>query len=287
MLESIINPKSAKRGPWKMFFVGLVYATISLILVKFIFATDTVLSQYSGMLVVLFCVMFSLPFMYFIIKREERTDEVITGFWPVCKAHADALLALMCLFLGFVVAFSILNAIFQDPILFNAQLETYCMINSPGNIEGCVETFSINRVVGTGNATKIGLLLGIIENNVGVMIFTLIFSLLFGAGAIFILAWNASVIAAAVGVITKYQFGLEMFHKGIAMYMFHGFLEIGAYFITAMAGGVFGVGILRRKITNVRLLKVIQNSILLLFIALILLIIAAFVEVYITPIIFG
>ena len=27
MLESLINPKRAEKGPWKMFFIGLLYAT--------------------------------------------------------------------------------------------------------------------------------------------------------------------------------------------------------------------------------------------------------------------
>ena len=71
MLESLINPKRVEKGPWKMFFIGLLYASLSLLLVHWFFANDAVLSKASGILVVTFCVMFSLPFMYFIIKKEE------------------------------------------------------------------------------------------------------------------------------------------------------------------------------------------------------------------------
>lgn len=285
MLESIINPKRAEKGPWKMFFVGFVYASLSLVLVKLFFAKDPVLNEYAGMIVVTFCVMFSLPFMYYLIKREEREDEIIEGFWNVFKAHKDAILAFTWLFIGFVVAFSLFNAILQDANLFNAQLETYCRINSPGNIDRCLDTYSIDKVVSTGSATKTTRLLSIIENNVLVMIITLIFSLIFGAGAIFVLAWNASVIAAAIGAFTKYS--LMEIPMGIARYMIHGVPEIVAYFITALAGGIFGVGILRRKISNVKLLRVVENSVVLLFMAIILLIIAALIEVYITPALIG
>ena len=79
MLESLINPKRAEKGPWKMFFVGILYASLSLLLVKVFFTGDLVLIKYSGLIVVLFCVMFSLPFMYYIIKQEEREDEYIGG----------------------------------------------------------------------------------------------------------------------------------------------------------------------------------------------------------------
>lgn len=285
MLESIINPKRAEKGPWKMFFVGMIYASLSLLLVKWFFTKDAVLVQYSGMIVVTFSVMFSLPFMYYIIKREEREDEMIEGFWGVCKAHSDALMAFIWLFIGFVLAFSIGYAVLHDANLFNAQLATYCRINSPGNVDKCIETYSVEKVISTGNATKSDRFLSIIENNVYVMIFTLIFSLIFGAGAIFVLAWNASVIAAAVGVFTKYQ--IINIPLGIVRYMLHGIPEIAAYFVTALAGGIFGVGILRRKISNVRLFRVIENSVILLFIAIILLIFAGIIEVYIIPSIFS
>ena len=106
MLEAIINPKSAEKGPWKMLFVGLIYASLSLLLVKWFFGADPILSQYSGMIVIVFCVMFSLPFMYFIIKQEEVEDEQIEGFLGVWRTHNDAIRAFLWLFLGFIVAFS-------------------------------------------------------------------------------------------------------------------------------------------------------------------------------------
>ena len=98
MLESLINPKRAEKGPWKMFFIGLLYASLSLLLVHFLFKGDAVLSKFSGLMVVLFCVMFSLPFMYYAIKHEELEDEEVEGFWGVWKVHSDAIYAFMWLF---------------------------------------------------------------------------------------------------------------------------------------------------------------------------------------------
>jgi len=126
--------------------------------------------------------------------------------------------------------------------------------------------------------------LSIIENNVYVMIFTLIFSLIFGAGAIFVLAWNASVIAAAIGIFSQYQ--IREIPIGVARYMIHGFPEIAAYFITALAGGIFGVGVLKNGVRNRTFLRVIENTAILLFIAIIILILAAAIEVYFTPLLF-
>lgn len=284
MLESLINPKRSEKGPWKMFFIGIVYASLSLLLVHWFFANDANLSKASGMLVVLFCIMFSFPFMYFIIKKEENDDEQADGTFSVWNAHKDAIYAFMWLFLGFVIAFSFWNIILQDSNLLNFQIQTYCQINSPGEINACVAKYSAGDFGITGNSSNGLRFLSIIENNVYVMIFTLAFSLIFGAGALFILIWNASVISAAIGIFTKYR--ISEIPLGLARYIIHGFPEIAAYFITALAGGIFGVGIIRHGLKDKKFLKVVENVIILIFIALIILIIAALLEVYITPFIF-
>jgi len=285
MLESIINPKNVERGPLKMFFVGLVYASISTIGVWWAFSNDPVLYDYAGMIIVTFCVMFSLPFMYFLIKQEEQEDEQVEGFFGVWKMHSDAIYAFLWLFLGFVIAFSFWNIFIGDSNLFNAQIETYCSINNPGNIEDCVTKYSIEQHKVTGSAIKIQRAMSILENNAIVMIFVLLFSLVFGAGAIFVLAWNASVIAGAIGIFTKYD--LMGIPKGLARYMIHGFPEIAAYFITALAGGMFGVSFLRNGFRDKTFLRVIENIVILLFLAIFILIGAAAMEVYLTPTLFN
>ena len=285
MLESLINPQRLEKGPWKMFFIGILYASLSLLLVKWFFSQDAVLASYSGMIVVTFCVMFSLPFMFYLIKKEEIEDEEVAGFFSVWRIHRDAIYSFMWLFLGFVIAFSFWYILLGDQNLLNAQSETYCMINSPNSIEDCVSQYSIEKLNPTGNAAKEARLLSIISNNIYVMIFTLIFSLIFGAGAIFVLAWNASVISAAIGIFTKYQ--LTEIPTGLARYMIHGFPEIMAYFITALAGGIFGVGVIRNGFANVKFLRVLENVVLLMFIALLFILAAGVIEVYLTPLLFS
>jgi len=257
MLESLINPKRAEKGPWKMFFIGILYASLSLLLVHFLFKGDSVLSKFSGLIVVLFCVMFSLPFVYYVIKNEEKQDEEVEGFWGVWRAHSDAIYAFMWLFLGFIVAFSFWYIVLQNSSLLNAQIETYCSINSPGNVENCVSEYSFtNKVISSSATTNGRRFLSILGNNFGVMIFTLLFSLIFGAGAIFILAWNASVISAAIGIFTRYK--VSEIPVGILRYMIHK-----------------------------KFLRVLLNVIVLMFIAIIILLIAAVIEVYFTPLLFN
>jgi len=286
MLESLINPQRKERGPVKMLFIGILYSSLSLLLAKWFFGADPVLSKYSGFIVIAFCIMFTLPFMYFLIKQEEEEDETVEGIYNVWKIHGDALYAFMWLFLGMIIAFSFWNMVLEDPNLFNAQLETYCQINSPGNIKGCIEryTFESPSITGGAMTSKEIRFLSIVENNVYVMIFTLLFSLIFGAGAIFVLAWNASVIATAISLFAKSD--LAQIPLGVLRYMIHGFPEVAAYFVTALAGGIFGVGVLRNGIKDHRFLRILENTFLLLFTAILILLIAGVIEVYFTPLFF-
>jgi uncharacterized membrane protein SpoIIM required for sporulation len=276
-----LNPRATNRKPWQMFFIGLIYASAAVLIANWVFSGDSVLSQYSGMIIVTFTVMLSFPFMYFLMRQEESDDEQIDSFMGVWQAHKDAIHAFIWLFLGFVIAFAFWNVVLGEAELFDAQIRTYCRINSPGNLENCVNDYTSTSKSVTGSASSGLRFLAILENNTYVMVASLIFSLIFGVGAIFILAWNASVISTAIGVFTK--FSLAGLPLGLWRYMIHGIPEILAYFTTGLAGGIIGVAVIKYGFRDRRSLKIIKNAILLLFIALIFIIVGAFIEVYITP----
>ncbi|MFH1249036.1 MAG: stage II sporulation protein M [archaeon] len=293
MLESLINPKRAERKPWEMFFIGLLYASVSLLIVDWIFLKDTVLSQYVSILIVTFTVMCSMPFFYFIIRMEEIKDVQIGEERILIKEHGKAIAALIYLFMGFVIAFAFWYIVLPSGITsqnFKAQVEQYCAINSPDDFARCVgnvgvkDTITGNAVVTGGMAYQMRHFVDILVNNLYVLVFTLIFSLTFGAGAIFILAWNASVIAAAIGIFTEAS--LHHFHMGIMRYFIHGIPEISAYFVGALAGGIISVSIIRHDFKDDKFWKVLQDSVDLIIVAIIILVISAFIEVFITPSLF-
>ncbi len=286
MFEMLINPAKAERRPWEMFFIGAFYATISLVLVRWIFSGDPVLSKYTGILVVTFCVMFSIPFMYFAIKNEEEKDMENRGFYNLIKEHGKALTYFMFLFMGFVVAFSFWYIVLADGNLsFVAQIETYCGINQPSHFEDCVSKYGVKSVSKTtGFLTAKEKIVNIFANNIYVLIFTLVFSLIFGAGAIFILAWNASVISAAIGIFSNSD--LANLPLGLVRYMIHGIPEIGSYFAGALAGGIVSIAIIRHDIASEKFWTILQDSLNLIILSVVILFIAALIEVFITPALF-
>ncbi len=286
MLEMLINPRKAERRPWELFFVGAFYASLSLLLVNFIFAKDAVLSQYSGILLVTFTVMFSMPFVYYTIKLEERKINQSSGSIALLKEHKRALEVFLWLFLGFVVGFSFWYISFSSAESFKAQVETYCLINRPASLQECAQQYGIkspSSVSGSTTTAKERLFL-IFSNNIYVLLFTLIFSLIFGAGVIFILVWNASVIAAAIGIFSKSN--IANLPLGLVRYMIHGIPEIGSYFLVALAGGLVSVAVIKHEFGTEKFWEVLHDSLNLIIISVLVLFAAALIEVYITPILF-
>ncbi len=281
----LVNPAKAERKPWEMFFVGVFYASISILLVEWIFKNDPVLKDVAGILVVTFTVMFSIPFMFYMFRIEEtRSSQENTGTFQLIKDHRKALWAFMWLFIGFVIGFSFWYIILPTTESLEQQLGTYCLINKPGDDKCVTNLISKDQTSPTAFASNKERMFLIFANNIYVLIFTLVFSLLFGAGVIFILAWNASVIAAAIAIFTKSD--LNYLPVALLRYFVHGLPEIASYFIVALAGGMISFAVIRRDIGTERFWRVLQDSLNLVILAVILLFISALIEVFITPLFF-
>ncbi len=288
VLESLTTPKKVESKPWDLFFLGAIYAAMGVFLSLWVF------EEQATIVMVLLTVMACVPLMYNTLKYEEGKDLVDSGQKSLIKQHARTLTAFMFLFLGFVAAFSLAYLILPpDTVdgLFSSQSETINEINS--GVTG-------NDIV-SGGAYSEGLLLRIFSNNLKVMLFCVFFSFFYGAGAIFILTWNATVISAAIGNffrshISSYATEIGLFQIGnyfhvyalsLLRYFVHGIPEIFAYIIGGMAGGIISVAVIKHDFATNHFGSVLKDSLNLILLAVIVLFVAAMTEVYITPKLMG
>lgn len=290
MFEMLISPRHAEEKPYRLFFVGLLYVSLSFLIVDLIFLRDSVLSKHSPVLLITFTVIFSIPFIHSLIRKEEIREMTEGRSTTLFKPHLRAVESLLFLFLGYLAAFSIWYIFLPENILlnnFSSQIEQFCKINFPQGLDSCLKSYGISTSTGiTGKAVAMEPeLYSIFINNFYVLLFILLFSLAFGAGAIFILAWNASVIATAIGMLVRNSFAQIPF--GLLMYLTHGIPEIAAYFVAALAGGILSTAVIRKEWGNGRFMNILSDFAVLMVIALLVLFIAAVIEVYVTPLIFG
>ena len=281
VLEGIITPWKAEKKLWEVFFIGMIYSTLALFMSVWVFR------QYSSLIMVFLTVIVSVPLVYSTIKDEERKDLIIESERKLLKEHGKALLMFFILFLGFVASFSLWYVVLPSNYVFDvysAQTSTIDAIN--------------NRI--SGRVTQFDIFIQVLLNNVKVLCFCVLFAFVYGVGAIFILTWNASVVGAAIGNfirnnLTNYAH-LVGFDKisayfniislGILRYLFHGIPEMMAYFVGGLAGGIISIAVIRHDFRLRKFENIIFDSSELITIALVLLLIAAFMEVYITPLFF-
>ena len=273
VLEDLIYPKKAERKPWQMFFLGFLYAGLGIILSLWVFRSQ------ASMVMVFLTVVACIPLIYKTFKYEEHQDLETSDEKVLLKKHWKALSFLMFLFFGFILSYSLFFIFLPQATtesLFNVQVTTINQINS--------------KI--TGNQVLEGVLFKIFFNNVKVLLFTILFAFFYGAGTIFILTWNASVIGAAIGVFVREKvseaFGyFSIIPIALGRYMIHGSFEILAYFIGGLAGGIISVAIINHDVQSQKFRIILKDSFDLILISIAILIIAAFVEIFITPTIYS
>ena len=118
----------------------------------------------------------------------------------------------------------------------------------------------------------------IITNNLRVMALSFALSFLIGSGAIVILAWNASILGLYLASFLR-QGLLEEFVAKTVGIIPHAPIEIGAYFLAGIAGGIISVGLIREKVFSKEFFLVFKDSLLLLAWAIVAVIIGALIEV--------
>ncbi len=273
VLESIVNPLTAEKHPREMVVIGFVFSTVGLFLGLWTFG------RYASIASVFLASMPLIVLMVKAIQLEEEKDIKIRKEIFLLKEHTHILSFFMYTFIGLVVSYILWFTILPHDTVnqaFEYQLETIQSI--------------------TGNATgTCGGLNCILENNFRVLFFCIIFSFVYGSGAILILTWNASVIGAAVGNVFRTEITSYASSSGSVLldyfasfpvgfsYMVHGIPEVIAYFIGTLAGGIISVAVVNHHYSSDRFKAIIIDSLDLILLSFVMLVLAGLIEVYVTP----
>ena len=286
VLESLSNPWKAEHRPYILLLWGAVYAIIAGFLALLLFPRSL-----QSMVLVALSTIAALPLIYNTIKYEEQKDVRIEGEQKLLKEHSKAVVVFLMLFIGMTLgmtALYVLLPVESAVSLFSGQIDTYKAINPAQEV--------------TGHATQSSVFNRIFMNNLKVLFFCVVFSLLYGAGSMFVLAWNASVIALAMGNVIRTKFALLASQAGAASiasyfkiiiidsfsrYFIHGIFEIASYVIAALAGGIISAAIIKKHFGTDKTDHIVLDVSDLLLASFVILLFAALIETYVTPVLFG
>ncbi len=265
MFESLLNPKTAERRPSEVFFLAIALTLIASWLGIAVGKGDEV-----GHLIVAFICIGVAPLLVHMIwidevKGEKRVGNFISRHWPTIQAYG-------LFFLGVVVGISIVYLLLPEKLastVFSPQLNELHAI----------------RTLATGKAVSSCGFTCILINNLTVLFFALVFSFLLGAGAVYIVSWNASIVGVLLGVMTielATEYGVNRFiayliaiPSAILKLLPHGIFEILGYLVGGIAGGMLSAALIRGGIKNK---EVVMDILGMIGLAVILIVIGAAIE---------
>jgi uncharacterized membrane protein SpoIIM required for sporulation len=220
----------------------------------------------SGFMSVVFTIIPSTFFITYLIRREEQMEEtyikkhVNCSFWG---RHEKYIMVLLFFFAGLTMAYAISYLVLPGGFFLS-------QVNKINDIIG------VSGKVGETASGKVLFLKSIFYNNIKVMLFSFIFSFIFGAGAIFIITWNASILGVRIGQISRSLWEVPI--KSLP-FLPHGILEIAGYIAAGLAGGLLSTAIIRKNKPEV-LKTIALDSIKVFLLAILLVFMGAIVEVY-------
>lgn len=269
MLEQIYTPKWLVANPRYGYLLGLVFALFGVFSAKLIFGSNP------GLMSVAFTSMLLMPLLNNLLNLTETKEIREKKFSIPCliKDHSHLFKVYIYLFLGIMTLYAILNLVWTNAFslsVFGPQL----------NVAGL-----------TGNAMGYAgqRFMSILFNNLIILVVTFLLSFFYGAGSILFLAWNASVWGVVFGFIAR-QSALSAninpfagFITLIIPVLPHMITEAVSYFSAAIVGGVVSEAVLKEKWMSKRFQHVLTDAVIFFVLALILVVVAAYLEVYVFP----
>lgn len=262
VLEQLFRLKWIERKE-HAFFLGFAYSIIALISAKLIFPSDV------GLMSIAFTSILLIPSLNTLLIMEENAEirERKLSLRQLFKDHKDIFKAYAYIFLGIFLAYSMASLTLPEASsarFFSSQLKS-------AGISG----FAFNN---SG-------LSSLIVNNIIVFIVCFVLSLIYGAGALLFLTWNASVWGVVFGYFVRSassfsgkNFVLE-FLNSLLPFLPHMTTEAFSYISAAIAGGVVSKAVLREKLFSKKFHHIITDALIFLALGFALVVVAGVIEV--------
>jgi hypothetical protein len=249
VLESIIGEKRIRRQPYLIGLISFVLALVS------IFIADQLFPAHGSVLSVAFITIALVSMIHNILNSEEA-DELLErkSAATFFARHFNVIMLYVWVFIGIIFAFTVFYTLApaQDrSIFFSDQISAFCQISGgdsckngvPSSISGKVTGAAFNSCQNSYTKDVVSCTSYILENNAKVLGFILFLSFFYGAGAIFIIAWNASILGVFFGEMFLLGNHVRSFGFLQGMLIGHGPPELFSYIFGALAGAILSAAI--------------------------------------------
>lgn len=265
VLETLFPAKKIIKHPIDMFIFSMIMTFVSIFLTNLIFPGAS-----EGKIVILFITISVSPIFYILFEKEEESERKIAEHklnQSFFERYGDTIWLFTLFFLGVFAAIFVFSLFSPESLVetvFEDQLLEISRISS----------------ISSGSFNSNNILNLIITNNLRVMGLAFFLSLMIGVGAIVILAWNASILALYLTSFIRAGLMGEFLTRTITLIP-HAPIEIGAYFIAGIAGGILSMGIVKERIFSKEFSLIFRDSLILMTLGVLLVLFGALIEVFV------
>ena len=288
VLEALLSTVEARKHPFFVIIAAFIVNSIGLWTAYFIFPDS------ASIVSIAFLTIVFTRFLHnaMLNAEEQEAHHHHKGLSALLFVrHIHVVKAYSLLFLGLIISYSVWYAAMPMDVrekVFFEQDKTLTNISVlKDNVTGA---FAANE--GPCRLDTFCWLELIFLNNGIVLLLSILFSFIFGAGAIFLIAWQASVIGALIGKTilalaaqSVEQTGLSIagaYAAGIATGLIglapHGIPEALGYLIGAVAGGIISIALTKPKHLPGEIGLIAKDAAILIVIALLLLLFGSYIE---------
>ncbi|MFH0929390.1 MAG: stage II sporulation protein M [Candidatus Aenigmatarchaeota archaeon] len=262
VLESILPVKKVIRNPVEMFIFSMIITFASIYLAELIFPGPS-----TGKIITLFITVAVTPMIYGLFKEDEKVERDCAEHKnkkSFFDRHDEIIWCFSFLFLG------VFLAVFTVAVLAPEAYVTSMFDDQMSEIE---------RVTSISGSFSVASILNIIiMNNLRVMALSFVLSFLLGSGAVVIMAWNASILGLYLASFVRQGLMEEFVMRTVGLIP-HAPIEIMAYFLAGIAGGIISVGLIREKLMSKEFGLIFKDALILMGLAVLAVLIGAVIEV--------
>jgi len=284
VLESLIGEKNIRKNPLLMLVITFVISIGSILIAQLVFPA------HASVLSVAFITIGLVPLVHNILAKEEYQEALqrksSTTFFA---RHFNLIMIYIWIFVGIILAFSLMYIAMPTDMKqtsFDEQMNAFCQISGSdscsggiaNSISGKATSMAFNECKNPSTKNVVSCSFFIFENNFKVLVAVLLFSLLYGAGAIFIIAWNASIIGMFFGEMILVGAHGKWFGLLQGMLIGHGPPELLSYVFGALAGAILSAMVSKGQFLRHEFSTILKDVAFLTFLAVFSIIYAAVVE---------
>ncbi|MDD4983433.1 MAG: stage II sporulation protein M [Candidatus ainarchaeum sp.] len=282
VLEHIFKTKDLLHSHFKLILYTAIITVIACFTSYFFFPDS------ASILTIAFI---SIAFTYLMYSTFQMLEKQETGDYKfnLWKKYSFVFMAYAKIFLVITFVFSVIFILVPDDIrmtLFSDQMKTLQNISTVKDVVNAKFAYFTQK----GEA----FFSLIFVNNLQVLLAIILLSFVYGAGAVFLIAYQASILGVIIGsnvlnLVNKYlHFGVAAKAMAFAHATYlslgilpHGIFEIFAYFVGAVAGGIISAMLVGHYYKDVKTVRnTIVDVIILIILAVVCLLIGALIESY-------